>query len=258
MPKKSHWKQVEEINLVNWYKWEFLRRNPEYRKDYEEFMGRFGNWFEEHGYWYDQTTTDPWGSDNFRFFASVIAPIAKAICERWEITDPYPPDWEFTKRGVYYYKPDFEVFLPTDCPKESAGKFWDFSDLSLSIDELEKKLAEYTASQHGRPPDFQLQMTVDLRRPLKVLLYEATELLKDRKRRYDRKYPLTKITQTVRRRLDLYDTYLKVWDFRTQDSLKLEAIGAQLFPDEPRRAQRALDSFKRAQELIDGGYKELR
>lgn len=69
--------------MIAWYKWEFLRRNGEYRKDYEEFVREFEPRFEKHGYWFDETT-EPWGPENLRFFATVIAPKAKAICDRWQ------------------------------------------------------------------------------------------------------------------------------------------------------------------------------
>jgi hypothetical protein len=256
MPKKSRHQQVTELQLIAWYKWEFLRRNPKYRKDYEEFITEFGSWFDEHGYWYDQTT-EPWGHDNLRFFASVIAPKARAICEHWEITDPYPPDWQFTREGLYFYKPHFEVLLPTDCLKGSAGKAWDFSGLLLPIEELEKRLPEDTERAHQPRPEYQLPIILDLRRPLKSLVYEATKRIKDRKKRYDRKHPSPKLTQSVRRRLKHYPTYLKIWDLKERDGLKFEAIGALLFPDSPRRAQRALETFERANKLVNGAYKEL-
>jgi hypothetical protein len=42
-----------EQNLVRWYKWEFLRRNFEYRIDYSKFEKDHGKWFSRKGYWYD-------------------------------------------------------------------------------------------------------------------------------------------------------------------------------------------------------------
>jgi len=256
MPKKSRHQRSADNQSVAWYKWEFLRRNPEYRKNYDSFIAEFGSWFSEHGYWYDQTT-EPWSQGNFRFFASVIAPRAKAICEKWAISDPYSPDWEFTRKGVYFYKPHFEVFLPTECRKDEAGRLWDFSKWPLSQDELERQLSEYEAAERGPRPDHEFVTMLDLRLPLKALLYEATERIKDRKRRYDRKHPAMRTVPAVRRRLNLYDVYLKVWDLATSGE-KFEYIGALLFPREPQRLQRAKDSFKRANELVNGGYKELR
>jgi hypothetical protein len=253
MPKKSQRQQVTEAQLIAWYKWEFLRRNSEYRRDFERFIRKWGSWFDKHGYWYDQTV-EPWGRNNLQFFANKIAPDAKSICLRWAIRDPYSPDWEFTKSGAYYYKPGWEVFLPTDCFNESAGELWDLSDLFMS----RRKLLKSMPYPKWPRPDYQLGCAFDLRRPLSLLVREAATLITDRKDRYDRKHPvLSELTGNNRRRLDLYDRYLRIWDSRSQGG-KFEAIGAAEFGDQPRRAQNARDSFRAAQQLIDGGYKELR
>ena len=120
MPKKSQRQQTTDAQLITWYKWEFLRRNPEYRKDYDAFIAEFGSWFDEHGYWYDQTT-EPWGTDNFRFFASVIAPRARVICENWAISDPYSPDWGFTREGDLI--PSFGTKLSMISAKERGSGY---------------------------------------------------------------------------------------------------------------------------------------
>ena len=85
--------QIKETRLIAWYKWEFLRRNPEYRKDYGQFMEDFGSWFREHGYWYNQKVR--WKPAELRFFLGAIAPQAKIICERWQIREPLPPLCKF-------------------------------------------------------------------------------------------------------------------------------------------------------------------
>src|SRR5713101_1815650 len=111
MPKKSPRQEAKESRIIAWYKWEFLRRNPEYREDYEGFMRHFGSWFREHGYWYDQTVT--WNRKELQFFAKVIAPKVKGICERWQIREPLPPSWS----GRHYYKHP-GIIVPTDCSKK--------------------------------------------------------------------------------------------------------------------------------------------
>jgi hypothetical protein len=259
MPAKPKRLRVEEARLISWYKWEFLRRNAEYRRDYEGFVDEFRNWFDKHGYWYDQTVK-PWGRKNFRYFATTIAPKGRIICERWEIRDPYSPDWEFTKTGAHYYKPHEEVSLPTDCSKEAAGELWDLSNLVMSWEELEHRLAEHEAARNGPPPDHQLSMAFDLRRSLPDLLQQAEERITSRKRRYDRTHPeMPKPASPVRRRLDLYETYLRIWDQR-QKREKFDSIGALVFPGQSLvvASQRAKDGFARAEYLINGGYKELR
>jgi hypothetical protein len=261
MPKKSPQQRVDETLLIAWYKWEFLRRNVEYRKDYVEFLREFGGWFEKHGYWYDQTV-EPWGKENLRFFASVIAPKARIICERWQIRDPLSPTRNFKKPGSKCYKHHREFLLPTECSKEEAGQEWDLSDFlsgcHLSDEEFRKRLPASTAKAYGPEPDYHLELAIDLRLPLEPLLRQAEDRIRSRKRAFDRRHPKPPETApTVRRRLNLYDKYLQVWDLRTQGE-KFEVIGALVFPDNPRRAQRAMESFRTAKELVGGGYKELR
>jgi hypothetical protein len=216
-------------------------------------MQEFGDWFREHGYWYDQEI-NPWGTKNLNFFARVIAPKARLICEKWQIRDPYSPDWDFTRSGVHQYKTDWEAFLPTDCSEGEIEAMWDFSFLLMSEFRFRRSLRV-----RNKPlTDYQLGMTFDLRRPLRSLLLEAKEGITSRKVKYDRRHRQPpRISPAIRRRLDLYDTYLKVWDLRASRE-KFEAIGAQVFRDEPGRAHHAKDSFRRAKELIDGGYRELR
>jgi hypothetical protein len=256
MPSKPERLQTEEARWIAWYKWEFLRRNSAYRKDHQEFMREFGSWFRKYGKWYDETVS-PWGLVRLQFFGRAIAPKLKAICEKWQIRDPFSPYWDFTKLGRHYYKQHYRVLLPTDCSREEAADQWDIPEFFfLSLDEIIERAPESTALLPR--PDHVLTLKFDLRLPLPSLLAVAKGEITSSKKRYDRNHPPpTNITPAVRRRLDLYDTYLKVWDLQAQDN-KFEVIGAVLFPSKPRRAQRALDSFNRAKELINGGYKELR
>jgi hypothetical protein len=229
MPKKSFRQKANESNLVAWYKWEFLRRNANYRKDYEAFIGEWGGWFKDHGYWYDQTA-EPWGHENLRFFAAEIAPKGKVICERWNIRDPYPPEWVFNSSGAHFYKPGWNVFLPTDCPKEEAGRVWELSDFLLSDEEFNKRLPSSDSRLSGPQPDHDFEMAVDLRLPLAALLRQAKDTIASRKRVYDKHHPkLPKITRAVRLRLDRYDDYLRAWDLR-KGGKTFATIGTLLFP----------------------------
>jgi len=111
MPQKSQRQQASEAQLVAWYKWEFLRRNADYGRDHEEFSDEFGGWFRKHGYWYDQTRR--YDKKAFSFFARVIAPKARAICERWQIRDPFSPKWDFDKEsGANTIPPDPLMVTP--------------------------------------------------------------------------------------------------------------------------------------------------
>jgi hypothetical protein len=256
MTRKSRLRQLNEDRLIPWYKWEFLRRNAEYGRDYQGFMREFGSWFRTHGYWYDQTRI--FSREAFQFFAEVIAPKAKTICERWQIRDPFSPEWNFGRSGSRRFKRHWELFLPTDCSKGAAGKMWDLPDFLLSEKEFSTKLVKSTRPKRGPRLDHELTLVFDLRLPLDRLLHEAKDRIKTRKAVYDRmRSAVPKTTPTVRRRLDLYDVYLRVWDLRA-DNQTFPAIGELVFLGQATATQRATDSFQRAKELIGGRYKELR
>jgi hypothetical protein len=251
MPTKPQDPEQNKALRIAWYKWEFLRRNVEYRKDYEEFIREFGSWFEEHGYWYDETIR-PWGRGNLRFFATVIAPKAKAICERWAVGDLFSPNWKFTRSGVHTYRRGWTVFLPTDCSKEQEGQGVDLPQFYLFDEEFEKSLPKYV-----RPAEHRLSLNLDLRQPLAALLGQAREQIAFLKAQYDRRHPQpAKLSAEVRTRLDLYGKYLRVWDLK-ENGDKFDYIGALIFSDKRSPLQSAKDARRTAQRLIDGGYKEL-
>jgi hypothetical protein len=222
----------------------------EFLSDYEDLTRRFGDWFRKYGYWYHETT---WGRSEFQFFAKAIAPKLKSICEKWQIREPLPPSWSGKS---YYQRPGNMV--PTDCPREEAGAGWELPRFLMSEAEFIEQLPESTSLQYGPDPDYKLAQEFDLRRPLESLLQEATRTITSRKRKYTRKHRQpARLDPALRRRLGLYDGYLKVWDLRESDE-KFEYIGACMFPGNRAALQRAKDSYNRAKTLIDGGYKELR
>jgi hypothetical protein len=251
MSKKSPHQEAKERRLIAWYKWEFLRRNPDYRRDFKVFFDNFGDWFSEHGHWHNENVI--WNQKERSFFEKRIAPKIVAICQRWQIREPLPPS---RTRRHHYNRPG--ILVVTECSKEEAGQGWNPPDfLLLSKAELLKRIPESTAFRYGPKPDYQLELEFDLRRPLDSLLRDAADQITSRKRKYVRKHPSIKITPAVRRRLDLYDTYLKVWDLKTSGE-KFDYIGALLFPGNPVALQRAKDGFMSAKKLIEGGYKELK
>jgi hypothetical protein len=71
-----------------WFQWEFLRRNEEYQRDHARFERQFGGWFKEHGYWWAKTGP-AYSHEDLFFLYSVIGPVARNICKRWGISEPY-------------------------------------------------------------------------------------------------------------------------------------------------------------------------
>jgi hypothetical protein len=187
------------------------------------------------------------------FFARNIAPSGKAICERWQIQDLISPEWDFSKSGTCMGDA-CDIELPTDCAKPST--LWDLDWFLMNDAEFEKSLPVSTAVSRER--HHELRMKFDLREPLSALMRRAKDRISSQKKTHDRAFPPSRrLPPAVRRRLDRYDEYLKVWDLRAAHRTFVE-IGELLFPGQQATAQRASDIYRRAKELINGGYKELR
>ena len=114
MGKKGKEHDFRERQQIRWYQWEFLRRNPEYKRDYDEFMARFGPWFKTRGYWYQlQRGFANYSNRDLVFYHNNIWPALKNIGEKWCISDPFSSEWTFDSRGYYEYAPGRIVSLPT-------------------------------------------------------------------------------------------------------------------------------------------------
>ena len=46
-------REIERDEILAWVRWEFIRRNQEYVRDWVAFDCKFGPWFERNGYWWD-------------------------------------------------------------------------------------------------------------------------------------------------------------------------------------------------------------
>ncbi|MFQ5927810.1 MAG: hypothetical protein ACE5MH_10305, partial [Terriglobia bacterium] len=185
MGRKSRHRKLKEIEQIRWYQWEFLRRNSRYRRDYDAFMQEFGGWFQAKGFWYDRDIA--YRGENWEFFCKVIAPRAQDICRKWQVSDPFSPDWTFDKSGLHEYKSRrhgyprkrskllravlglreykkckrrlhvhlSHVYLPTGYSPENATAGWDFLQESLQMtpEELAKAAAQEVDAIRSRTPN---------------------------------------------------------------------------------------------------------
>ena len=116
--------ETARSELIQWYQWEFLRRNQAYRRDYQGFIAEFGNWFRKKWFFYDREAVYK-GKDRTYFFNKVF-PCAREICRKWQIGNPFDPDWNFDRKtGFHEYKRGYSVYLPTGQSTESAGSLWE-------------------------------------------------------------------------------------------------------------------------------------
>jgi len=76
------------------YRWEFLRRNPQYRVDYNEFMRRFGAWLKGKGRRWPPSKfelREHWTKSQQRYFRTKIEPVLTQLCLKWQISDLFSP-----------------------------------------------------------------------------------------------------------------------------------------------------------------------
>ena len=108
---------------MSWYKWEFLRRNSEYRADYAKFLGSFGAWFRDRGFWYEtEKRLGTWTKADEEYFYSRIAPVIGKLCQKWRIGNLFPPQWRFNKgTGLRKVAANREMFVVLPSKLDSQG-----------------------------------------------------------------------------------------------------------------------------------------
>ena len=229
-------------NEVAWYKWEFLRRNPRYRADFQKFVGVYGAWFKKRGYWFDyKRRLANWTQADEDHFYAKIAPSILRICQKWQIGNLLPPDWQFDKKKGLHRIPGRDVGLPTGIAAELN---WDLEFMGDLI-EMGFTGSGNSARRYGNV----VLAEFDLAWPMKDLLDYAKKVLAYAKENYNNE--LKKRGSRVpsgRRRLQEYDTHLRIWDLKQQSKgldgncrddfprlLKRVCIAASSRPSQSRR-----------------------
>jgi hypothetical protein len=239
---------------AEWFKWEFLRRNSEYRDDYKKFVDAHGAWLRAKGYWYDLSMRPNWTVSNEKYFYRNIAPEIVRLCVKWSVGDLHPPGWRFSKERQ-------QGMFRLERPSGSATGFppelnWDHA-LQLELLGMGFTGTGGNARRYGHL----VLVEFDLQWPMKDLvdfarrvLVRAQENYKDRLQEQGYDFP------AGRRRFEDYRTHLKVWDLKHRKSKQEREIAGIVFgkypPDFGRRLVR--DHLKAAERLISGGYKEIR
>jgi hypothetical protein len=239
-------------DLVDWYKWEFLRRNSEYRADYKKFQDDHGKWLDRKGYWYDLGKRPKWTSRDERLFYAKIAPDIVRLCVKWYIADLHPPQWRFPKVQKGRYELNRSHQPATSVPPELN---WDHR--------LVKEVLERGFTGEGgnaRRYGHLLLVEFDLRWPLKDQLDFAKRVLKRAQNSYsDALQERGERFPSGRRRFEDYATHLRVWDLRKKGK-SVAQIAQDLFPTNHYGSalQKVQDHLDAAQRLISGHYTEIR
>jgi hypothetical protein len=245
---RSEASKNREAIRTAYYKWEFLRRNSEYRRDYAKFNRTFGVWIKKHG-------RHPWMIDKSdaatRYYFDRIYPEEYKLREKWGVYFPKDPKYnmDFQKIPKSIIDPHTMPILPAFC----ARTMWVW--------------------RNPEPihPDWRLDLYICLAGP-KADIMDQVEMAIDIELSRRRKI-IEKPKNKTRKRLDHYSDYLKVWDlYQTKKGFRM--VAEAIWPDEVsywdtnpkgnRRnplnpiVQRAKDQYQAARRLIEGGYRDLR
>jgi hypothetical protein len=239
-------------NEVAWYRWEFLRRNPEYRADHQKFIKRFGTWLKRRLFWYDVESRECWTESDKQHYRNEILPILGALCEKWKVTMLVPPGWQFDPKTGMRKVGRYMVEIPTII---APGWEWDpatFKTLRtlgfLGTGDLATRYQGVVLAEF------------DLNWPMKDLLGYAKRVLAYARENYEKESRQRGVKiPSGRRRIQEYAQYLEIWDLK-QEGKKPGDLAKLLFPNEDLEGalQKVRDRLKAAQRLVSGHPQEIR
>jgi len=249
--------------LVLRYRWEFLRRNAEFRRDFDAYFTKYSEWYSAHGWWYDPEVR--YSKDELRYLRETIHTSQGTIYlnkatfgmeHKWDVSEPVPYDWEFDGSGRYELRPGVFVEIPDRFMRRVAGDVGRLSESELR-GESERRTSVADADVVGADYwDQDIYLRVRITFSVETLMAKIEAEIRKARREYKQKYgPLPRKELRPRRRFDQFEMYLKVWDLK-QQGLSLSKIAKQLYPG-MHALDRVTDHYRRAKELIGGGYREL-
>ena len=238
------------------YRWEFLRRNPQYRADYNEFMHRFGAWLNGKGRRWPPSEFDHreiWTKSQQRYFRTKIEPVLTPLCLKWQISDLFPPDFGLEEdrqidesdgqgEGAQFPPNRFSSFIEGHVP--STGELKRMGFLSMG---------------NTRQCENLLLMQVDLNSPMKDLLHHTRKILKYGQEQYRREMDARGLKlPRRRRRFEDYVLHLRIWDLKKEGKRNAE-IARLVFPKLSVQAAlyKVRDHLKAANKLISSHYREI-
>lgn len=250
---------VEDWNLFQWV-WAFIRRNAEYRADYEHFASLPSNDSDPH---YPSQTSKWCGRSAF-------------LDEDMSLRYCIPPSLPGETYRQYWARLDgkVEVEMPLE---EHLMEKWGIGNLPDPSDELGYQIIfpfedSYPEELHLDGPDIggyvppapspdecgQVTLRFDLRFNIDKQIARAKEIIQERK---DNSDGLEKLKASPPHKTALLK-YLRAFDARTVVA-SYEDIGAKLYPDKninngnDARKQAAYRAAKAGKSLVEFGYKTL-
>jgi hypothetical protein len=235
------------------YRWEFLRRNPDYHADYHRFIGSFGDWLKDRGDWGDSETRTNWTKSDQKYFHIEIEPVLTELYRKWELCNLFPPELGLKEWTQGYESAQDGRDFPPTCLSADGKRD------SHSIRELKRMGFEGTGMSARKYQNL-LLIQVDLNSPMKDILDYVRQALRYAKRTHRRGMNKHAVKPPQRRRrFEHYDQYLKIWDLKQQGKTRAE-IAKLVFPRYSLESAltRVRDHLKAANKLISGQFKEIR
>jgi hypothetical protein len=238
------------------YRWEFLRRNPQYCADYNEFMHCFGAWLKRKGRRWPPSEMDRanWTKSEQRYFRTKVEPVLTQLCRKWQVSDLFPPEF-----GLEEWRQGHEndgngegaLFPPTRISSSMEADVPSNGEL--------KRMGFLGTGNVTRHLENLLLIQVDLNSPMKDLLDHTSVILKFAQKNYRRDIDARGVKlPRRRRRFEDYVLHLKIWDLKKEGKRNSE-IARLVFPN--LSVQSALskvrDHLKAANKLISGHYREI-
>jgi hypothetical protein len=238
--------------MAAWYKWEFLRRNSEYRSDYGRFLNSFGVWFKRKGFWYDTSRRAIWTSSDQSYYRAKIEPRIVRLCQKWQIFDLFPPESGLREARESNKISGRELHPPTGFPPESVRDYRFANGLSGQAFSGRTVSAKLNGSL--------LSVEFNLNWQVQDLLHYATRVIRFAHMSYRDELRKRGLKPSNGRRVFTdFDMHLKVWDLKQRVG-SVATVAQLMFPGEEAMSacQRVRDHLKAAERLINGCGKEIR
>jgi hypothetical protein len=240
------------------YRWEFLRRNPQYCADYNAFMDCFGAWLKRKGRRWPPSAMDraSWPKSEERYFRTKVEPLLTQFCRKWQVSDLFPPEfgeieWRQRQADVGDGKGEGAMFPPTRISSPIEGDVPSTREL--------KKMGFLGAGTITRQYENLLLIQVDLNSPLKDLVEHTGRMLRWARGNYRRWLEADGLRlPKSRRRFEDYVLHLRIWDLKKEGKRNIE-IARLVFPNlsVPSALYKVRDHLKAANKLISGHYREI-
>jgi hypothetical protein len=226
------------------YRWEFLRRNRQYRADYNEFMSRFGAWLERRGRWPHDRAVGYRTKSEDEYFHTKIEPVLIELCRKWQVSDLFPPDvgpegWKTNDEGAWFPPARISSSSPSTRVLKKMG--------FLGMGTITRQYENY------------LLIQVDLDSPMNDVLEQTRHILRVARKHYKKELEARGLgLPKSRRRFEDYVLHLRVWDLKKEGKRDAE-IARLIFPNLPLHSAlyKVRDHLKAADKLISGHYREI-